>query len=77
MIPARFVILDDLPLTPTGKVGWQSLPAPEKNRPELATGFVAPRDEIESQLVQMFETIFHVQPIGVQDNFFELGGIQS
>jgi acyl-coenzyme A synthetase/AMP-(fatty) acid ligase/aminoglycoside N3'-acetyltransferase/acyl carrier protein len=74
MIPATFVMLDALPLNPNGKVDRKALPAPDQIRSELAEGFVAPRDDLELQLIKTWEKILGVNPIGVTDNFFELGG---
>jgi amino acid adenylation domain-containing protein len=73
MVPA-FVVLDTLPLTPNGKIDRRALPVPEQNTEEAAKTFVAPRDRLESQLVEIWESILGVKPIGVKDNFFELGG---
>ena len=74
MVPAVFVLLDALPLTPTGKVDRRALPAPDRTRPELEKTFVAPRDALELQLAHLWEEVLSVRPIGVTDNFFELGG---
>jgi aminoglycoside N3'-acetyltransferase/acyl carrier protein len=74
MIPSAFVVLDALPLTPSGKVARNALPQPEGDRPELESGFVAPHDAIERQLTHIWEDLLGVTPIGVQDDFFELGG---
>jgi amino acid adenylation domain-containing protein len=74
MIPSAFVMLEHLPLTPTGKVDRQALPAPDWTRPVLETAFVAPRNDVERQLAQIWEQVLGIQPIGVQDNFFDLGG---
>jgi amino acid adenylation domain-containing protein len=74
MVPAAFVMLDALPLTPNGKVDRRVLPAPDLARSELEKTFVAPRDELERQVTQIWEQVLGVQPIGVKDNFFELGG---
>ncbi|MDF5731830.1 MAG: amino acid adenylation domain-containing protein, partial [Rhizonema sp. PD38] len=74
MIPAAFVILEMLPLTPNGKVDRRALPAPEKVRQELEATFVAPRNELEFQLTEIWENILTVKPISVKDNFFDLGG---
>ncbi|MGI0483862.1 amino acid adenylation domain-containing protein [Pantanalinema rosaneae CENA516] len=75
MVPATFVKLDALPLTPNGKVDRRALPAPD---PALVAdpseNFVAPRDEMERQLVEIWQEVLQVQPIGIHDNFFELGG---
>ncbi|KYC36562.1 non-ribosomal peptide synthetase [Scytonema hofmannii PCC 7110] len=70
MIPACFVMLEALPLTPNGKVDRAALPAPEVEKKT----FVAPRNELERELVEMWEQVLGIQPIGVRDNFFELGG---
>ncbi|KAB8334016.1 amino acid adenylation domain-containing protein [Scytonema tolypothrichoides VB-61278] len=74
MIPAAFVMLEALPLTPNGKVDRQALPAPEEVRRELEATFVAPRNELERQLTEIWEDILTVKPISVTDNFFDLGG---
>ncbi len=74
MIPSRFVLLDALPLTPNGKVDKRALPDPGRSRPELDAPFVAPRDTIESELIEILIEILSVDRIGVHDNFFDLGG---
>ncbi|MBP5974432.1 amino acid adenylation domain-containing protein, partial [Brasilonema sp. CT11] len=74
MIPSAFVMLDALPLTPNGKVDRRALPMPEQVRQEVEETFVAPRDEIERQLTQIWEEVLGIQPINVKDNFFDLGG---
>jgi len=74
MVPAVFVILDALPLNPTGKVDRQALPLPTKDRTERNIKFVPPYETIEHQLVQIWEEFLNVHPIGLRDSFFELGG---
>jgi acyl carrier protein len=74
MMPSAFVLLDELPLTPSGKVDRRALPAPEQTRTEQNGAFVAPRDELELRLAEMWEKVLGVQPVGVTDNFFDLGG---
>lgn len=73
MVPSAFVELDRLPLTPNGKVDRKALPRPERTELQRAR-FVAPRDEIESRLAQLWERVLGTAPVGVLDNFFELGG---
>ncbi|BAY46373.1 amino acid adenylation domain-containing protein [Scytonema sp. HK-05] len=73
MIPSAFVLLSALPLTPTGKVNRNTLPAPDLASDQEAT-FVAPRDELEQKLSQIWEEVLQLQPIGVKDNFFDIGG---
>ncbi|MFN7945820.1 MAG: amino acid adenylation domain-containing protein [Blastocatellia bacterium] len=74
MIPAAFVWLESLPLTTNGKVDRRALPAPESDRPELETAFVAPRTEAEKKLAEIWQQILGVQQVGIHDNFFDLGG---
>jgi len=74
MLPAVFISLDALPLTPHGKLDYAALPTPEVSSFDPAVTLVSPRDNIELQLVHIWEKILNVHPIGVQSNFFELGG---
>ncbi|MBW4677719.1 MAG: amino acid adenylation domain-containing protein [Desmonostoc geniculatum HA4340-LM1] len=74
MIPSAFGILDALPLTPSGKVDRRSLQNKDYVRPKSTESFVAPRDAWELALVQIWEKLLNISPIGVTDNFFDLGG---
>ncbi|MFS0553781.1 non-ribosomal peptide synthase/polyketide synthase [Brevibacillus sp. 179-C9.3 HS] len=73
MIPSYFVHLEKLPLSANGKVDRKALP-----KPDLVAGtdteYVAPRNDIESKLVAIWEDVLSVKQIGVMDNFFDLGG---
>ncbi|HEU5130974.1 MAG TPA: amino acid adenylation domain-containing protein, partial [Pyrinomonadaceae bacterium] len=72
MLPSFFVGLAELPHLPNGKIDRRSLPAPLQ--PESTREFVAPRNEIESELAKIWTAVLRVERIGVYDNFFELGG---
>ncbi|MDB9402876.1 amino acid adenylation domain-containing protein, partial [Microcystis sp. CS-574] len=74
MVPQAFVLLNTLPLTPNGKVDRQALPTPDTATRNLATGFLAPRTPIETQMSQIWSEVLGVERIGIKDNFFELGG---
>jgi amino acid adenylation domain-containing protein/FkbH-like protein len=74
MVPAAFVTLDALPLTPNGKVDRKALPAPDRARPELEGGYIAPREQVEQKLATIWEEVLNVRPIGIHDKFFDLGG---
>ncbi len=74
MLPARFVFLETLPLTPSGKVDRRALPEPETLEAEAGAARVAPRDALELRLAQIWEAVLNVQPVGVTQNFFALGG---
>jgi acyl carrier protein len=74
MVPSAYVALDALPLTPNGKVDRRALPEPEGLRPELETAYVAPRNEIEQTLADIWQELLAVVQIGIHDDFFEMGG---
>jgi thioesterase domain-containing protein/acyl carrier protein len=71
MIPTSMMVLEKLPLTPNGKIDRRALPAPSAT---LAKRHAIPRDYLELQLVQLWEELLNVHPIGITDHFFELGG---
>lgn len=73
MVPAAFVVLDAMPLTPNGKVDRKALPAPTRENSALGRLYVPPRDALEKELASIFEHVLRIQPIGITDNIFELG----
>ncbi|NUR62202.1 MAG: amino acid adenylation domain-containing protein, partial [Catenulispora sp.] len=74
MIPAVFLELAAIPLTPNGKVDRDALPAPDGFRPELADRYQPPRTPSEKIMAQMWSDLIGVERVGVTDDFFELGG---
>ncbi|MFH7025972.1 MAG: amino acid adenylation domain-containing protein [Heteroscytonema crispum UTEX LB 1556] len=74
MIPSAFVILDALPLTPSGKVDRRALPKPELSVFSRHESFVSPRNNLEKQLAEIWSEILNISEISVKDNFFEIGG---
>lgn len=74
MTPSDFVLLERMPLTPSGKIDRKALPAPDHLDSRSAKSFVAPRDSIERELAEVWESLLGVRPIGIKDNFFDLGG---
>ena len=72
MIPSFFVALEALPLNPNGKVDRKALPAPEAPRP--TADFVAPGDELEKRVAEIWKDVLGVSRVGARDNFFDLGG---
>ncbi|HEX7814095.1 amino acid adenylation domain-containing protein, partial [Dyella sp.] len=73
MLPAAFVTLDTLPLTPSGKIDRKALPAPDEEA-FMRRAYEAPRGEIEQRLAQVWSELLGIERIGRHDNFFELGG---
>ncbi|HVG64400.1 MAG TPA: amino acid adenylation domain-containing protein [Hyalangium sp.] len=74
MVPAFFVMLDELPLNPNGKVDRRALPNPDGTRPELAQEFVAPRTPTEQALADLWKESLSLDRVGLHDDFFALGG---
>jgi amino acid adenylation domain-containing protein len=74
MVPAAAVFLERLPLLPSGKVDRRSLPAPGRDRPDLAASYVSPRSERERQVARIWREVLELEQVGIHDNFFDLGG---
>ena len=74
MIPSAFVRLDALPLTANGKVDRKALPQPGDPSSRARNKYVAPRAELERNLVKIWQQLLRVETVGVEDNFFDLGG---
>ena len=74
MIPAHFVQLEKMPMTPSGKVDRKALP--HILTTDLGSGetYVAPRNATERRLADIWEEILGKDRVGVKDNFFDLGG---
>ncbi|MBG1243115.1 amino acid adenylation domain-containing protein [Nostoc sp. NZL] len=73
MVPSAFVMLESMPLTPSGKVDRRALPAPDLHSSN-SDKYVAPRNQVELELTQIWLRILKVDKVGVKDNFFDLGG---
>jgi aryl carrier-like protein len=74
MVPAAFVMLDQLPLTTNGKINRKALPDPGQVRPHLDQPYVAPRTPVEEILAAVWASVLKVEQVGVHDNYFALGG---
>ncbi|WP_052055282.1 non-ribosomal peptide synthetase [Myxosarcina sp. GI1] len=74
MIPTAFVTLNSLPQTLNGKIDRLALPPVNLRDRAIDDEYVAPRDRLEAKLVQIWEKILQVSPIGVKSNFIDLGG---
>jgi acyl carrier protein len=72
MVPSTLVVLDKLPLTPSGKVARRKLPMPDYA--DATQTYAAPRTTVEEALVQIWSEVLAVPRVGIHDDFFELGG---
>jgi acyl carrier protein len=74
MVPATFMVLEKLPVSPNGKLNRSALPLPDDARPELAREFVPPSTPVEQAVAEIFSEVLEVRTVGLYDDFFELGG---
>jgi len=74
MLPSAFVALEAFPVTSSGKVNRVALPAPDASRPAQEQAYVAPRDQLERLLVDLWQSVLGLEELGVNDNFFDVGG---
>ncbi|HSF41083.1 MAG TPA: amino acid adenylation domain-containing protein, partial [Thermoanaerobaculia bacterium] len=74
MVPAAFVTLEALPVTPSGKVDRRALPAPDSARPDLDASYAAPRNPVQEVLADIWSDLLGVDRVGIHDDFFQLGG---
>jgi len=74
MLPASFVFLPEIPLTPNGKVDRESLPMPKITPGDAGRGNEAPRTNLEQVLTRIWAEILGIDRVGIYDSFFELGG---
>jgi thioesterase domain-containing protein/acyl carrier protein len=73
MLPTLFVPLERLPLTANGKVDRRALPLPDITPPTV-TATAPPQDDLEAQLIGLWQQVLGIPSLGINDNFFELGG---
>ena len=74
MIPSVLMVLEEMPLTPNGKVDRRALPAPDASCLGQENAYVAPRTPIEELTASIWQQVLGLEQVGIHDNFFELGG---
>lgn len=74
LVPSAVVVMERLPLTPSGKVDRRALPRPVMDRAQLSSTYVAPGSPLEVTIAAAWREVLHADQVGVDDNFFELGG---
>lgn len=73
MIPAFFIQIANIPLNHNGKIDWQALPEPGWDL-RVGREYVAPVNEVEEKLAEVWQEILGTPQVGVMDHFFDLGG---
>jgi amino acid adenylation domain-containing protein len=73
MIPSDFVLLEEFPLTASGKLDIKRLPAGEGER-YSGTKYVTPQNQLEKTIADIWQKYLNLNKIGIDDNFFDLGG---
>ncbi len=77
MLPAHFIVLHELPLTPNAKVDRKALPAPESlraNARSAPTADLIPQGEIQSKIAACWRQVLGLEQVGARENFFDIGG---
>ena len=72
MMPSFFVHIDEMPVTPGGKIDKKALPVPEVAVNN--TSYVEPVTMVQKTLCEIFEKALGTEKVGIEDNFFDLGG---
>ncbi|WP_425273540.1 amino acid adenylation domain-containing protein [Pseudomonas morbosilactucae] len=72
MVPAHLLFLENLPVTPNGKLDRRALPAPDAS--QLQQAYIAPQSELEQRIASIWQDVLRLEKVGITDNFFELGG---
>ena len=78
MVPNIIVFLDAFPKTPTGKIDRLALPEPSEVRSSEASTddprYVPPSNQIERDLVKLWQDVLGIEKVSVTDDFRSLGG---
>jgi amino acid adenylation domain-containing protein len=74
MIPAAFLMIEQLPITPNGKVDRKALPPPDMAAARKSRDIVPPGTQTEIRLAALWETLLKVKNVGIHESFFDLGG---
>ncbi len=74
MVPSSFALVDEIPLTPNGKVDRGALPSLPSRSSLTKAAFEAPRDEAEAVIARVWRDVLGLDQVGVHENFFDVGG---
>lgn len=73
MIPTHFVSVENIPVTPNGKIDFKQLPEVSEGLSTI-TPYLAPQNKVEEKILAIWQSVLEVNKIGVNDNFFDIGG---
>jgi amino acid adenylation domain-containing protein len=74
MIPAAFVLIEAMPITPNGKLDRKALPAPDMSAARMTHDIVRPETQTQTRLAALWEAVLNVKNVGIHESFFDLGG---
>jgi amino acid adenylation domain-containing protein len=74
MIPSFFVHVDGFELTSSGKIDRKKIPTHDRSRIKKTKKYLAPRNQLEEIIVDVWKNVFQLDQIGIDDNFIQLGG---
>ncbi|MBF8695122.1 phosphopantetheine-binding protein, partial [Pseudomonas fulva] len=72
MVPGQWLLLEQWPLSPNGKLDRKALPLPQAAPPQH--GYEAPQRPVECQLAAIWQDLLQLDKVGLNDHFFDLGG---
>jgi acyl carrier protein len=74
MLPVAYRVLDEMPLTPSGKIDRKALPEKDSRPTDTGAEYVAPQTELEKNISTIWREVLGAERVGLYDNFFDLGG---
>ncbi len=74
MVPSDFTLVDEIPLTPNGKVNREALMEYAEEHKQVKNDFEAPRNELEEAIAKIWTEVLEIESVGVNDNFIHIGG---
>ena len=74
MVPSHYVIVEQLPLNPNGKIDYRALPAVQQFLSTESRLIQAPQNEVEAKICAIFCQVLSREQVGIRENFFRIGG---
>ena len=74
MVPNVIVVMESLPMMPSGKIDHKALPAPHRESGQRADIASQPCTDLERMIAAVWEELLGMERIGLKENFFDLGG---